>query len=69
MSTSYYRERKRIRRKTKGENMIKVLLLLALGMVILSITYYLVSNHIKLDLKSLFLKGFKKQDNDYGLYA
>lgn len=49
--------------------MIKVLILLALGMVILSITYYLVSNHIKLDIKSLFLKGFKKQDNDYGLYA
>ena len=49
--------------------MIKVLILLALGMVILSITYYLFSNHITLDIKSLFLKGFKKQDNDYGLYA
>lgn len=45
--------------------MIKILILLALGMVIISIAYYLISNHIRLDIKSLFLKGFKKQDNDY----
>lgn len=45
--------------------MLKTLIIIAIIMIIISIAYYLISNHITLDFKSLFKKGFKKIDNDF----
>lgn len=33
------------------------------------ILYYVISNHIHVDLKSFFKKGFQKNDNYFGLYC
>ena len=31
--------------------------------------YYLITNHVHVDFKSLFKKGFEKTDNLFGLYC
>lgn len=33
------------------------------------LSYYLIVNHVHVDLKSLFKKGFQKNDNLFGLYC
>ena len=37
--------------------------------IIIFIFYYLINNHVHVDLKSLFKRGFKKTDNLFGLYC
>lgn len=37
--------------------------------IIAFIFYYCISNHIRVDFKSLFKKGFEKNDNYFGLYC
>lgn len=37
--------------------------------LIILLIYYLFSNHIHVDFKSLFKKGFEKNDNYFGLYC
>lgn len=37
--------------------------------IIVFILYYLITNHVHVDLKSFFKKGFKKQDNFFGVYC
>lgn len=37
--------------------------------IIVFIIYYFISNHIRVDYKSLFKKGFVKNDNYFGLYC
>lgn len=51
----------------KGYKMLKYLLILAVGMVAFSVIFYLIKNHIHIDFKSLFKKGFKKLDDDFGV--
>ena len=38
-------------------------------LIFIFLFYYIITNHIKVDLKSLFKKGFQKTDNLFGLYC
>lgn len=42
---------------------------IAFIMIIISLIYYIKANNLKIDFKSFFRKGFKKIDNDFGLYC
>ena len=48
-----------------------LLFIVLLGVIVLVFTliYYIFSNHLTIDFKSLFYKGFAKTDNDFGLYC
>lgn len=42
---------------------------IAFIMIIISFIYYIKANNLKIDFKSFFRKGFRKVDNDFGLYC
>lgn len=41
----------------------------SLVMIVVAFLYFIFSNHLKIDFKSFFRRGFKKIDNDFGLYC
>lgn len=45
--------------------MIKLLVII----VIITLFYYCFTQHLHINFKSFFKKGFKKYDNDFGLYC
>lgn len=45
------------------------MLLWILIIIIIILIYYIISNHIHIDWRSLFKKGFAKNDNYFGLYC
>lgn len=45
------------------------MLIWILAILFIVLIYYIISNHIHVDWKSLFKKGFSKNDNYFGLYC
>ena len=45
------------------------MLIWILAIIIILIFYYLINNHVHVDVKSLFKKGFHKTDDLFGLYC
>ena len=45
--------------------MIKLLIFI----VVITLLYYCFTQHLHINFKSFFKKGFKKYDNDFGLYC
>lgn len=46
-----------------------MLFLIFIFIFLFVVFYYCISNHLHLDLKSLFKRGFSKQDDKFGLYT
>ena len=49
--------------------MFGFIIVIGLVMLVGSLIYYVIANHMTIDFKSFVKKGFIKNDNDFGLYC